>query len=692
MDFQSIDSGTPNEKKAVETKAKEKGTFLKPKKPVIPRVPKPAFRYLQHFAFDPSFSRRIETVEISEVTAELPWDDGLKPGPVDDYLEVVDYDPASKCFYAPVNLEDPLILAQRGLPPSVSNPQFHQQMVYAVARTTIGHFERALGRKALWAPHRWYKKDGVMVEDFVRRLRIYPHALREANAYYSPAKKALLFGYFPASADVQGNNYPGEMVFACLSHDIIAHETTHALLDGLHRRFIEPSNVDVLAFHEAFADIVALFQHFTHPEVLYQQIAMTRGDLQAQNYLGELAYQFGQAIGQYGALRSALGHYDQVTNQWVPAQPDPRKILTTTEPHARGAILVAAVFDAFLAVYKWRISPLLRIATGGTSILPLGQLHPDLVNKLAAEAAKTAGHILQICIRALDYCPPVDIDFGDYLRALVTSDAELVSDDKHNYRLAFIEAFRRHGIYPRDVRNMSEESLLWNRPDLSDQETFHRLMAPDNLIKVIQQWEVTQDRETMYKQALDNQAQFHDWLGNNSIIARAAKIVLDQNTLKSIYRDEKTGLPRFEVYSVRPARRVGPDGQSITELVVEITQRRRGYNEPSIQKGVDNGELIDPETLNKPDFIFRGGCTVLIDPFTSTVRYFIYKQIDNPRRLERQRDFLNQDDNPSLSSVYFGDPRHNYYRQYITNIEEKKEGFYEAFAFLHRSKLQEEVL
>ena len=30
----------------------------------------------------------------------------------------------------------------------------------------------------------------------VRRLRIYPHAMRERNAYYSPQKASLLFGYF----------------------------------------------------------------------------------------------------------------------------------------------------------------------------------------------------------------------------------------------------------------------------------------------------------------------------------------------------------------------------------------------------------------------------------------------------------------------------------------------------------------
>jgi hypothetical protein len=365
----------------------------------------------------------------------------LRAGPLDDYLEVVDCDPASQAFYIPVDLNDPHLLAQDGLPPSEGTPQFHQQMVYAVARTTIGHFERALGRRALWSPHIYRTKEGKIKDESVELLRIYPHALREANAYYSPAKKALLFGYFPASITDPGENLPGGMVFTCLSHDIVAHETTHALLDGLHRRFIEPSNVDVWALHEAFADIVALFQHFTYPDVLRHQIARTRGDLESQNLLGELAYQFGQAIGRYGALRSALGKVDPQTKKWIPEKPDPENILRTTESHARGAILVAAVFEAFLTIYKWRIADLLSIATAGTGILSPGELHPDLVGRLSEEAAKTSRHILQICIRALDYCPPVDVDFGDYLRALITADKDLVTDDRHNYRLAVIEAF-----------------------------------------------------------------------------------------------------------------------------------------------------------------------------------------------------------------------------------------------------------
>ena len=91
---------------------------------------------------------------------------------------------------------------------------------------------------------------------------------------------------------------PGNTVFTCLSHDIVAHEVTHALLDGIHPRFNEPSNPDVHAFHEAFADIVAMFQHFSYPGVLRDQIARTRGDMNSESLLGQLAQQFGRATGR----------------------------------------------------------------------------------------------------------------------------------------------------------------------------------------------------------------------------------------------------------------------------------------------------------------------------------------------------------------------------------------------------------
>src|SRR4051794_36934198 len=172
---------------------------------------RPASRQLRILSFDPSLAMRLETSTINELTASIPWEDPLEPGPIGEYIEVVDADPASGVFYHPVNLNEPNILAQDGLRPSESNPQFHQQMAYAVSMTTIRHFERALGRMALWANHvEKVQENGTdkYLDQFVRRLRLYPHALRDRNAYYSPDKKAILFGYFPVTTK-DADNTPG---------------------------------------------------------------------------------------------------------------------------------------------------------------------------------------------------------------------------------------------------------------------------------------------------------------------------------------------------------------------------------------------------------------------------------------------------------------------------------------------------
>ena len=353
-------------------------------------------RELIGYAFDPSLSLKIDTVDINTITYRIAWED-LEPGPIGEYVEVIDYDPTIKKFYDPIDLDGKFELVNNGLYPSESNPKFHQQMVYAVSMVTIENFEQALGRKLFWATR--LREGSSNYEDYVPKLRIYPHALREANAYYSPAKKAVLFGYFSAAPSDAALQMPGSLVFTCLSHDIIAHEVTHAILDGLHREYNQPTNPDVLAFHEAFADIVALFQHFTFPEVLKQQISRTRGNLEGQNLLGELAQQFGVSIGRYGSLRNAIGRHDDEGN-WVPHKPNTSEYQEVMEPHQRGSILVSAIFEAFLIIYKRRIQDLLRIATSGTGILPDGELHPDLVNRLANEAAKSSQHILNMCIRA----------------------------------------------------------------------------------------------------------------------------------------------------------------------------------------------------------------------------------------------------------------------------------------------------
>ncbi|TCQ01471.1 hypothetical protein C8J46_101839 [Sphingomonas sp. PP-F2F-A104-K0414] len=612
---------------------------------------RPPHRRLRVFASDPTLRDSLETLHLSEATVAIPWEgteaEPLRPGPVGEYVEVVDVDPASGCAYEPIDLNDPFLLASDGLSPSESEPQFHQQMVYAVAMTTIGHFERALGRVALWGPHRqrWTDAEGKTRyrDDFVRRLRIYPHALREANAYYSPAHKALLFGYFPTDAK-SGSLVPGTMVFTCLSHDVIAHETTHALLDGLHRRFQESTNPDVAAFHEAFADIVAIFQHFSLPGLLEQEIRGTRGDLGVAEYLASLARQFGQGVGRSKALRSAIGE----------AGGDYR---SRTDPHDRGAILVSAVFAAYLGIYRRRSDDLFRIATGGTGVLEAGAIHPDLVGRLAAEARKAASHVLRMCIRALDYCPPVDITFGEYLRAIITADSDLVPDDDIGYRTAFLEAFRARGIYPDDLRTISTESLRWQEP------TFEIDGLPELIASLDLGWDLASDRRQAHEHSLGNNMKVHEFLSSRMTETLSRQLGLDStlgpggtdrgHALCEVFAPEVPDPRfRFEVHSVRPARRVAPDGSFVTDLVVVVAQRRcTRFSEAS-----------------RDGFFMRGGSTLLIDTRKGRerVRYCISKSVTSSRRRERQSAFMGGENSQSLASLYFGD------------------GGGEPFALLHR--------
>jgi hypothetical protein len=614
-------------------------------------VPQPVIRRLRALAFDPSLATRLATASFNEITVAIPWEE-LAPGPVGEYLEVVDIDRPSGVFYYPVDLDDPHLLARDGLAPSESNPQFHQQMVYAVAMTTIQHFERALGRAALWADRRVWQGKRDYDRQFVRRLRIYPHALRDRNAYYSPSKKALLFGYFPVASKDEDNT-PGTVVFTCLSHDIVAHETTHALLDGVHPRFNEATNRDVQAFHEAFADIVALFQHFTYPTVLESQIRRTRGDLDSESLLGQLAQQFGRATGRGAALRDALGGLDE-TGQWKPRSPDPHLLESTLGAHDRGAVLVAAVFRAFLLIYRARTADLFRIATQGTGTLPEGEIHPDLTARLAQEAAGCADRVLQMCVRAIDYCPPVHITFGGFLRGIITADLDFSPEDRES-RIVFIESFREWGIYPIGISSMGVDALAWP----TGEELINELVAdrslehsPDELRgrldEFVQQasgrWNLESDRFAVWKDLDRLRKRLHDWLLERDALGRdyARIFGLEIDPAKAPPTVSRTqNRPAFEVHAVRPAIRRTARGMSKTDLVIEITQRRDGYFDRDEQQRMD-GLPANSRAKRAPDFYYRAGATILVDPATSEVRRVIRTPgtIADTGELDRVRDFL----------------------------------------------------
>jgi hypothetical protein len=371
---------------------------------------------------------------------------------------------------------------------------------------------------------------------------------------------------------------------------------SHALLDGLRSHFLYPSNLDVLAFHEAFADLIAVFQRFTYHDVVHAAIRESRGEISSAKLLTNIGVQFAQATSSTGALRSAVGGTD-------------RRYEDTVEPHHRGELLVAAVFDAFRTIFDRKSAPLLRLATNGTGMLPPGQIPDVLAAQLTDRACRLASQFLTICIRAIDYCPPVDITFGEFLRAVLTADADLVPNDEFAYREAWIDAFAQPHIYPAEVPSLSESALLWR--------------APENMLP-------PEPELSFAKLKFDGDP--GRAFSNDEVVRQA--VAFGQLAADPDYRAEfglcGPGDPALEadevdlpvVESIRSSRRVGPSGQVVFDLVAEITQRR-------LVKATDDG----------PGFEFFGGATAILDP-RGRVRFVIRKSILDGGRLRRQREFL----------------------------------------------------
>ena len=290
---------------------------------------------------------------------------------------------------------------------------------------TLARFEQALGRRVSWGFP-------------AHQLKVVPHAFEEMNAFYTREAQSLLFGYY------RGAN---GLTFMCLSQDIVVHETTHALLDGLRSRFMDPSSADQAAFHEAFADIVALLSVFSFGDVLG---ALLERDAPATTHAppGLIAI---ERVGMEALMRSVLlGLADEMQaeaglarigalRRSVEIEPAPG-ILDRPEfleAHSRGEILVAAVMRAFVSAWTARLESLGRIEG---RYLDLG--------RVAEEGATIAEVLLTMAIRALDYTPPIHLSFGDYLSALITADSEIRSSDAYDLRATLLDWFGRYGITP----------------------------------------------------------------------------------------------------------------------------------------------------------------------------------------------------------------------------------------------------
>lgn len=556
----------------------------------------PLTRPLRIFTLDPSVSNRLGGV----ATVLVPYEK-LEPGPVGSVFKVSWEGAPAPLEAEALNLDDPYLLLSSGVSPSPSNGRFHLQMVYAICSLTYAAFSRALGRDIAWATT---PGPGEPL-----RLVVRPFGFRGANAGYSREAGDLSFGYFTARGKSAGFTLKDGIVCTALSHDVVAHETTHALLDGLRSAFMNPTNVDVPAFHEGFSDLVALFLHFTYADVVERGIRDSRGAFTHGSILTDLAREFGYARSRSGkadALRSGVDVEGVAAfdSDILPSKENaPRCYDPALEPHALGSVLVSAVFEAFATIVKRKTERLFQIAGLDPQAAGRALLGDALVKAIAQEASDVAGQFLSICIRAIDYCPPADMELGEYLRAIITADGDLEMSDKWGFREALMRSFRRRQIFPDHVKFMTEDAVRWQPPG-------DPLFIPELAFSRLR-FDGEPGRPTNAEE-LDRQANALGRFVTDPGHARAFHLVAPGGRLpKGIVQ-----APPPMVESVRVTRRAAPDGRILFDLVAEVIQTCTAEFK---------GELFE----------MNGGCTLVIDP-QGQVRYAIYKKFTSENRRARQ--------------------------------------------------------
>jgi hypothetical protein len=443
----------------------------------------------------------------------------------------------------------------------ISNPDFHALNSYAIVMKTLTQFEFALGRRVAWSfPG--------------HQIKLAPHAFAGANAFYSSEDEALLFGYFRRQG-CRGR------AFGCLAHDIVTHETTHALLDGLRCRYTDPSSPEQAGFHEGFADLVALLSVFALREVVARVLdpaavgdrisadKVTSGALR-QSILLSLGQEFGRELS--GIRGNPLRRSVTLQPEDLPAP--------CAEPHLHGEVLVAAVMDSFLNVWVRRLAPYLHG----------GELDRE---RAVEEGAAISNRLLIICIRALDYCPPTDLQFADFASAVLTADWELYRrDEKYYFRDELRCSFGRYRIRPASAG--AREPGMWDSPErelVYDRTHFeHMQRDPDEVFRFI--WE--------------NRKSFR----------------LHENAYS-------------RVLSVRPCLRTGGDGFVLREAVVEYLQLIRLRAAELKTLGIRRPRGMPAQR----EVTLYGGNAVVFDQF-GRVKYNIGNSLFNVKRQQARLEYL----------------------------------------------------
>ncbi len=172
---------------------------------------------------------------------------------------------------------------------TTSEKEFDAVHTYAVVRMVLTMYQRALKEKLNW---NWGEGDTIKVE---------PHAGNTPNAFYSRTGKCLKFFYFKEA----GSKATDPLIYTCRSLDIVAHETGHAILDGIKPDWLPFTEVQTGGLHESFGDLTAIFLALSQLDLVEHVVSYTKGNLHKSNILNKIGEEFGEGIGRSSGIRNA---------------------------------------------------------------------------------------------------------------------------------------------------------------------------------------------------------------------------------------------------------------------------------------------------------------------------------------------------------------------------------------------------
>lgn len=347
-------------------------------------------------------------------------------GPITRRVAILDFDPESGDLQPGAKFVPPRQGQKRGRyeiadETNFTAPDFMQVSVFATVLNTMSMFEEddALGRELRWA----FKGP---------QLLVVPRAGEWANAFYERESRSLQFFFFPSMKN------QGKTVYTALSQDIVAHETGHAILDGIAPDLYHAITPQGLALHEAIADLTALLMALRSdglPRVLLEQTAGRIDGPAAFSWLAE----------EYGYERDVTGRATYLRNLWNEKTLDPndRTIdeagqpnqVPRTEPHLLSQVLTGALY---------RVLARLHEAYQSEEVAQTGNTAFSVSGKALFRARE---HFKRLVFRALDYLPPGELSFGDYGRAILAADQASHPDASLGREALIKEFLRRHVIH-----------------------------------------------------------------------------------------------------------------------------------------------------------------------------------------------------------------------------------------------------